>query len=70
MSAASKLFYKAIDGLTCADLMHGNSSNCLESIKWNLTQTITGCCKYVLPIAIVIDFIFFLLFIPKHKTLF
>lgn len=53
MSVSSKYFYKAVEGLTCADLFHGNASTCWESTLWNLTKTISGCCKYVFPIAVV-----------------
>lgn len=54
MTSASKYFYKSIGTLTCSDLLHLNGeSSCWEATVWNLTQTIGGCCKYVLPIATV-----------------
>lgn len=54
MSGASKYFYRAIDPYTCAELLHFHgATSCWEATVWNLTQTIAGCCKYVLPIAIV-----------------
>lgn len=61
MSVASKYFYKAVENCTCADFMHAGTANCWESTLWNLSQTITGCCKYVFPIAIVY---------PKSETFF
>lgn len=56
MAVESKYyFYKVIEKCKCSDIMHVASNNCFESTLWNLTQTLSGCCKFVFPIAIVIN---------------
>lgn len=52
MASASKYFARAVAELSCADLVHERRS-CAEAAVWNCTRTIVGCCRYVLPIAIV-----------------
>lgn len=53
MSSASKFFAKAVATMSCADLVHADRRSCSAAAVWNFTQTIGGCCRYVLPIAIV-----------------
>lgn len=53
MTSASKFFAKAVATMTCADLVHADRRSCCEAAVWNFTRTIAGCCRYVLPIAIV-----------------
>lgn len=54
MTAASKYFDRAMASVTCSELLHFHgATSCWESTVWNLTRTIPGCCKYVLPIALV-----------------
>lgn len=53
MTSASKFFAKAVATMTCADLVHADRRSCCEAAVWNFTQTFAGCCRYVLPIAIV-----------------
>lgn len=63
MVAFSKYFYQTVTGpaKTCQDVIHHGT--CLDSTVWNFTQTIGGCVKFVLPLALVNG-------IDRHPTIF
>lgn len=52
MASASKLFAKAVEGMSCRELVH-SERHCGAAFVWNFTQTFGSCCRYVFPIAIV-----------------
>lgn len=51
MAVFSKYFYQVVNAQKCTEVIHDGT--CLESTIWNFTKTISGCVKFVLPLALV-----------------
>lgn len=57
MAAFSKYFLETVNVRDCTEIIHDGT--CLESTIWNFTRTISGCTKFVLPLALVMRFRYF-----------
>lgn len=51
MVTFSKYFLDVVNVHDCTEIIHDGT--CWESTVWNFTQTISGCTKFVLPLALV-----------------